>query len=295
VSARISVLGMGLMGSAIGRALLDEHHTVTVWNRSADTCLPLVTEGAAHALSVHGAVTSSETLVLILIDYAAARAALAESAAELKDKTVINLMTGSPAEAEEFGAWVETNGGRYLDGIIAAYPGDIGQDSTLMYFAGPEDVWLEQQPMLTSLAGASSYVGTAPGGANVMDAAMTAAFYDVSIGAFHEALSYAVTSGVELSEIRRTLDYWIALLGHELHQALDTVESGDFSSTEATLDTYLAGMQSCRQTMLDAGERAGLLTAAIYNLELAHCAGMGEDGISGQYKTARSYPRQIRR
>jgi hypothetical protein len=86
----------------------------------------------------------------------------------------------------------------------------------------------------------------------------------------------------------------MTLLSHELHQALNAVESGDFSSDQATLDTYLAGMQSCRQSMLTAGERAGLLGAAVYNLELAQSAGLGQDGISGQYKIARAYPRPLR-
>jgi 3-hydroxyisobutyrate dehydrogenase-like beta-hydroxyacid dehydrogenase len=290
----VAVLGMGLMGSAIARTLLREGYEVSVWNRSPAKCLALVSDGAAQAANVTEAVRRSDTVVLILNNYDTARKALAEASAELHGKTLISLMTGSPAEAQQFADWVTINGGRYLDGIIAAYPADIGHASTLMYFSGAETVWAEQHEMLKALAGASTYLGTATGAANVMDAAMTAAFYDVSIGAFHEALSFAVTSGVELSAIRRTLDSWMTLLGHELHQALNAVESGDFSSDQATLDTYLAGMQSCRQSMLTAGERAGLLGAAVYNLELAQSAGLGQDGISGQYKIARAYPRPLR-
>jgi 3-hydroxyisobutyrate dehydrogenase-like beta-hydroxyacid dehydrogenase len=294
MSTGVAVLGMGLMGSAIAKTLLLERYEVCVWNRSPAKCLPLVSEGATQAANVTEAVLRSDTVVLILLNYETAREALAEASAELHGKTLISLMTGSPAEAQQFADWVTSNGGRYLDGIIAAYPADIGHASTLMYFSGAEAVWEEQHEMLRSLAGASIFLGGATGAANVMDAAMTAAFYDVSIGAFYEALSFAVTSGVELSDIRRTLDSWMTLLSLELHQALNAVENGDFTSDQATLDTYLAGMQSCRQSMLAAGERAGLLGAAVYNLELAQSAGLGQYGIAGQYKIARAYPRPLR-
>ncbi len=290
----VAVLGMGLMGSAIGRALLAAGHRVTVWNRSASRCAPLVDEGATHAATVDEAFAQADILVLILLDYNAARITLQNTTNGFAGKTIVNLITGTPAEAVEFAEWVQQHGGRYLDGIIAAYPADIGKAGTLIYLSGSADVWTEHASLLIDLAGAATFVGTSVGAANVMDAAMTAAFYDVSIGAFLEALSFAVTSRVDLAEIKRTLDYWVALLGQELHAALDAVESGDHANDQATLDTYLAGMRSCRVAMLDAGERAHLLSAAIYNLELAHHAGLGDEGISGQVKTARARPRPLR-
>ncbi|CAN5326007.1 hypothetical protein BH09ACT6_BH09ACT6_03650 [soil metagenome] len=84
---------------------------------------------------------------------------------------------------------------------------------------------------------------------------------------------------------------WLALLGSELRASLDAVESGDYSTDQATLDTYLVGMRTCRAAMLDADERAHLLGAAVYNLELAHHAGLGDEGLPGQFKTARARSR----
>jgi len=46
----ISVLGTGLMGSAVASTLIDAGHTVTVWNRSADKSAPLVAIG--HRLPI---------------------------------------------------------------------------------------------------------------------------------------------------------------------------------------------------------------------------------------------------
>lgn len=116
---------------------------------------------------------------------------------------------------------------------------------------------------------------------------MTAAFYDVSIGAFVEGLSFAAGAGIDLAEIKRTLGYWLDLLSHELHVALDDVAAGTYATDQATLETYLLGVRTCRQAMVDAGERAHLLGAAINNLDRALRAGHGPEALSAQIKTAR--------
>ena len=43
----ISVIGLGAMGSALARTLLQNNYAVTVWNRSADKAAPLAEAGAA--------------------------------------------------------------------------------------------------------------------------------------------------------------------------------------------------------------------------------------------------------
>jgi len=48
----ISTLGLGLMGSALARSLVNGGHDVTVWNRSPAKIQPLVDAGAAPAASV---------------------------------------------------------------------------------------------------------------------------------------------------------------------------------------------------------------------------------------------------
>ena len=43
---KIGVAGLGRMGAAIARRLLDVGHEVVVWNRSLDKCQPLEAAGA---------------------------------------------------------------------------------------------------------------------------------------------------------------------------------------------------------------------------------------------------------
>lgn len=285
--AAVAVLGLGLMGSAIARSFLTRGSRVSVWNRTAARCLPLAADGAANSPSPLSAVQSADLVVLALLDYKAARAVLAEAAEALSGKTVVNLVTGTPTDADDLDTWVRGQGARYLEGIIAAYPDDIGKPETLIYYSGDAGAWTDHRGELVALAGAATFVGAAPGAANVMDAAMTAAFYDVSIGAFIEGVSFARSAGVDLAEIKRTLGYWLDLLKGELIVALDDIAGDDYSTDQATLETYLLGMRTCRQAMVDAGERAHLLSAALDNLDRANEAGHGNQSLAAQFNVTR--------
>lgn len=285
--AHVAVIGTGLMGSAVARTLLDNHYPVSVWNRTRSRCEPLRELGAQTPDTGADAVRDSDVIILMVLDYAAARAVLAEATDTLHGKTILNLVTGSAAEASAFDTWVNELGGSYLDGIIAAYPGDIGKPTTVFYYAGSQPAWNRYKALLTTLAGEATYVGTAPSGANVIDAAMTATFHTVAIGAFVEGLSYARSAGVDLHEIKRTLPYWLGLLSQELHVAIDDVLAGSHTTDQATLETYLVALRTIKQAMVEDGERVHLLGAAVGNLERAHAAGHGQEALSAQILTAR--------
>jgi 3-hydroxyisobutyrate dehydrogenase-like beta-hydroxyacid dehydrogenase len=51
----VTVIGLGLMGTALARGLLRSGARVTVWNRSIAKAAPLVAEGAALAPSAAAA------------------------------------------------------------------------------------------------------------------------------------------------------------------------------------------------------------------------------------------------
>jgi len=72
----ISTLGLGLMGSALARSLVDGGHDVTVWNRTPAKMQPLVDVGAAPADSVAEAVEASPVVLVNIDDYPSTRALL---------------------------------------------------------------------------------------------------------------------------------------------------------------------------------------------------------------------------
>ncbi|GAB3199131.1 NAD(P)-binding domain-containing protein [Nocardioides hungaricus] len=283
---QVTLFGTGLMGSAFGRTLLAGGVDVTVWNRTVDKIAPLVELGATGAQSVAEAVAATDVLFLVVLDQSIVTELLQDQ--DLRGKTVVNFTTGTSAEAVAQHELVTRLGGRYVDSVIAAYPHDIGLRSTMLYYAGDEEAYRELVGPLTLLSGRLPFVGEAPGNANVLDAAWIGGFHCVAIGAFHEAVSFAMAEGVGIDTMADSLDYYLEFLRGILEESVEAIRAGDFSTDQATLDVYLSGIRSCRQSMIDAGERAGLISANLHSLEIASAAGHGDGSLYAQVKTMRA-------
>ena len=74
--SEITVLGLGPMGSALARALLQANHQVTVWNRTAARMAPLAAIGANCATNVATAVQASPLVVICVGNYGVAKSLL---------------------------------------------------------------------------------------------------------------------------------------------------------------------------------------------------------------------------
>ncbi len=55
----ITVIGLGLMGAALARALQRAGHDLTVWNRSPAKMRPFIDDGVAGAPDVVSAITAN--------------------------------------------------------------------------------------------------------------------------------------------------------------------------------------------------------------------------------------------
>ncbi|MGO4841568.1 NAD(P)-binding domain-containing protein, partial [Rhizobiaceae sp. 2RAB30] len=107
------------------------------------------------------AIAVSDIVVVNVIDYAAADAALQAPAAvdALKGKLLVQLTSGSPRQARETGEWAAGHGIRYLDGAIMATPNVIGDAGATILYSGPKAHFDENRDVLLSFSGGSSHVG----------------------------------------------------------------------------------------------------------------------------------------
>src|SRR5215218_6123147 len=113
--SEVTVIGLGNMGSALARALLENGRAATVWNRSPDKAAPLVDKGAVLAPSPSAAITDSPTIMVCVTNYAAANHILDEVAANLSGKLIVQFTTGSPQEARASETWAHEHKAEYLD------------------------------------------------------------------------------------------------------------------------------------------------------------------------------------
>ena len=65
----VSVIGLGVMGSALARTLIAGGMSVTVWNRTADKADSLVAAGAARAESAAAAIAASPATITCIASH----------------------------------------------------------------------------------------------------------------------------------------------------------------------------------------------------------------------------------
>jgi 3-hydroxyisobutyrate dehydrogenase-like beta-hydroxyacid dehydrogenase len=116
----VTMIGLGAMGSALARTFIGAGHSVTVWNRTADRMQPLVSLGATAANAPDDAAKASPVFVVCIDNYGATRRLIEEAGMlePLAGRTLVQLSTGTPAEARDFSGWLATHGVNVLDGAI---------------------------------------------------------------------------------------------------------------------------------------------------------------------------------
>ena len=196
----VTCVGLGLMGSALARALLAAGHEVSVWNRTPEKAQALADIGALAVDTLKGAVAASPVVLICIDNYVSTRALLdAKGLADLLvGRTIVSLTTGTPREAEALSVWVSAQGARYLDGAILCGPDDIGTEGGEVLLSGDPLAWQAAGPLPTCLAGKVRSVGDGAGAAAALDFAWLTMSYVQFIGVAHAA-NICRAQGIDLS------------------------------------------------------------------------------------------------
>jgi 3-hydroxyisobutyrate dehydrogenase-like beta-hydroxyacid dehydrogenase len=190
---RVTVLGLGAMGTALARALLAAGVRTTVWNRTPDRAEPLVAQGAARAEHAEEAVSAGDLVVVCVTDDDAADKVLESVAGAIEGKVVADLTSRTPGRARQAAASVAVRGAVYLDGTIQAGLDQIGTPEATLLLSGPADAYTAHRRALDAL-GTTHHVGGQAGQASLFDLALMGLWYDVEL-AYLQALALVSSSG----------------------------------------------------------------------------------------------------
>ena len=172
--SELTVIGLGAMGSAIAGALMDNGIELTLWNRSPARATHLSGPGVERTASLEQAIAASPAILVCIHGYAATRALLDDPLITplLKERRLIQMSTGTPAEARAAEAWIQDRGGRYLDCSIMVYPQSIGSPDAQVLISGDGAAWDECADTIKLLGGDIRYLGPAVGAAAALDLAV---------------------------------------------------------------------------------------------------------------------------
>ncbi|MFN0115068.1 MAG: NAD(P)-dependent oxidoreductase, partial [Paracoccaceae bacterium] len=280
----VSAIGLGLMGSALARALLAAGFGVTVWNRSAEKCRSFAAQGAKVAASLADAVSAAPVILFCIDSYASSRALLgaAEVAPGLKDRLVIHLSTGAPADARAAATWFAARGAGYLDGAILCGPRVIGTPDALLLFSGPKAGFDRAGAVLRALAPEARWVGEEVGAASAIDLAWLSQLYGTFVAAAHGAL-ICESEGVDLGLYLDVLDpagsaKWI----------VTAIRDGAFDTPTATLSVWNDALRRVREHARAAGISPEVPDFVAAILDRAEAQGLGGKHIASLVKVLRS-------
>jgi 3-hydroxyisobutyrate dehydrogenase-like beta-hydroxyacid dehydrogenase len=276
----VTMIGLGNMGSALARALLQGGFQVTVWNRSPEKASLLALQGAISTPDIGKALAASPVVLVCVTNYAASDAILSQAASALAGKILVQLSTGTPGMARRAEAWAMAHGAQYLEAKITGSPASIGTPDAHILLSGSAAAYHTTEPLLRALAANLDYKGAPIGLASAWDLVMIMHYYGMFLSLFHS---------VQICQAEAIpLEQYQALLG-EQNQGyekwlVENIRTGNYQDTTAPLDLWLGGIQRIREHARECGINAAFPEFIAQLFQQAADAGYSREEVSAVYK-----------
>ena len=137
----VGFIGLGIMGRAMARRLVDAGFRVTVWNRDASKAADLVAAGAKQAGTPRAAAEGADVVITIVTDSAAVEAVIlgpeGVSQGAKAGAIVVDMTTIHPSVARKVGIALKKQGVGFLDAPVTGME-FRAKDGTLSILVGGE-------------------------------------------------------------------------------------------------------------------------------------------------------------
>jgi 3-hydroxyisobutyrate dehydrogenase len=256
----VSIIGIGLMGQALGERLLDQQQPLIVFNRSSDKTVKLAQQGASIASSAQQAVSDSEICLLFLSDATAINSVLDTIKPDcFNGKIIIQMGTIAPNESRGISDRLTALGGRYLECPVLGSLPEARAGTLILMAAGDRAVFDAAFPLLNIIGSSPKYFGDTGQGSTVklamnqLIAGLTSSF----------ALSLALIEkeGVNVEQFMSVVRD-SALYAPTFDKKLDRMLSGDFSNpnfpTKHLSKDTLLFLDVAKQLALDTSALEGI-------------------------------------
>ena len=202
----VTVIGLGAMGSALARTVLQAGYSVTVWNRSAEKIKPLVDIGASKGATFSAAIQASRCVLACVDCYATFDSLLNDenTIRYLKGKTFVQFAQGTPTEARSSEAWLSNHGASYLDGTIFCFPSMLGDSESTILIGGNQSCYESVQKYLNPLGGDLKFLGENIGAAAAVGLGVLSVSAALYMGVAHGA-QICKNEGVEVGHLASIL------------------------------------------------------------------------------------------
>lgn len=201
--AKVSFIGLGIMGSGMVGNLVKAGHDVTVWNRSSSKYAEIEKMGAKTVSDASQLLPGADFLMYCLADDAAVEAVILSGpalASKVEPTTIaIDLSTIDPETSARERKIYEDRGVSFLDAPVFGTKGEARDGGLWIVIGGPEEVFEKSRSVLEPISETLHYMGEGGNGTKMkLVGNLLVASQIVSIG---EALSLAKKAGLNLQTV----------------------------------------------------------------------------------------------
>ncbi|MBO9730266.1 MAG: NAD(P)-dependent oxidoreductase [Chitinophaga sp.] len=284
-SKKVTVIGLGDMGTVLASTLLKHGYKVTIWNRTAAKAAPLIAEGAIFIPDVATAIAASPVMITCVTNYDKTRSILGSPAVApvLAGKVQIELSSGTPKNARDSAIWARERNMDYIDGAILATPSQIGRPDTPIFVSGSKPAYEQHEHILKALAGGLQYMGEEAGAAATWDMGFLSTLFGMTTGFFHGAQIFQ-SEGIPIAALGAMIAHTAPVLGEMIKRQADVIQAGDYSNPESSLNICADGVQYFVQQAKDAGINAEIPSFILGLFKRAQAAGYGNEQLASVFK-----------
>ncbi len=202
--AKISVLGLGAMGSRMAANLLKAGHSVTVWNREPEAALPLIKIGAQLAKTPKEAASNAEFVLSMVRDNEASQQVWLDP-----DSGAFNGMSQDAIAIESStltADWIRELGARLAERNLSLLEAPVAgstpqaEAAQLTYLVGGDaNIFIRAEPVLKAMGSSIHHVGAL--GAGAMAKLATNTLLGVQVTVLAELIGMLKRSGADAERV----------------------------------------------------------------------------------------------
>lgn len=248
---KITLIGLGKMGSVLAQRLLTANFDLTVFNRTTEKMKPLIDAGAKGAATIEDAVKEAEIVISCLLDDKAVLDSVAHFAPLLKPNTIhLGTSTIIPETSKKLTELHQRHGSIYVAGNVLGVPKVAARGELTSIVAGPADAIEQCRPILDAYSIKVVPVGPHPFQANAMKICMNYMLVS-AIETMGELYAFAEKSQLDTSIVNTMFHSIYAHPAFKLY--VDKIHTRDFDDVNFDMKGGLKDLSLFQQAFANVG------------------------------------------
>lgn len=278
----VGFVGLGVMGQPMALNLQRSGIPLTVWNRTAARCAPVVAAGAKQAASLDELFDCSRTIILMLADEQSTDWVLDRASerfpSRVSGKRIIAMGTNSPGWSERLASDLLAAGAEYIEAPVSGSRQPALEGRLVAMVAGAnEAVRSDAARLISPMCHQTFNAGLVP---NALRLKISVNLYLITmVTGLAECASLARRLGIDWSLLRSVLDAG-PMASDVSRIKLDKLVNDDFS-VQASIRDVLMNCRLVADAAHNAGFDAPLLAQSMRLFDRAQKDGLGDLDMIG--------------